>query len=102
MIYQQASYRIRKERLADAEREIAAFAAELQRNKPRFIKYHIYRQAGDTATLFHLMSFPDQEAYLEHTQLPHVKRFVENMLALCEQGPDYIELQQVASVDRGV
>jgi len=34
---------------------------------------------------------------LEHTQSPHVKRFVENMLALCEAGPAYADLTEVAS-----
>ena len=97
MIYVQVTYRIRGERAEEAEREIAAFVATLQSNRPRFATYQIFRHANDSASLVHFMSFRDHEAQLAHTQSPHVRRFVENMVALCEVGPIYTDLKEVAA-----
>jgi len=95
MIHLQVTYRIRSDRAEDAEREIAAFVSTLQGNRPRFATYQIFRHANDSASLVHIIAFRDCEAQLEHTQSAHVKRFVENMLALCEVGPIYTELKPV-------
>jgi quinol monooxygenase YgiN len=97
MIHVQVTYRIRSNRIEEAEREIAAFSATLQSNRPRFATYRILRHSDDPANLVHFISFRDREAQLEHTQSPHVRRFVENMLALCEFGPIYTDLTEVAS-----
>jgi quinol monooxygenase YgiN len=95
MIHVQVTYRIRKERAVEAEREIAGFVATLQSNRPRFATYHIFRRADDAASLVHFITFRDHEAQLAHTQSPHIKRFVENMLPLCEVGPVYTDLKDV-------
>jgi quinol monooxygenase YgiN len=44
------------------------------------------------------MSFRSHDDQLDHMQLPHVKQFVETMLALCEQGPIHTELDEVAEI----
>jgi quinol monooxygenase YgiN len=48
-----------------------------------------------------LEQFRDHEAQQEHVQSPHVRRFVENMLALCEAGPVYNDLNPVAELGNG-
>jgi quinol monooxygenase YgiN len=98
MIYVQVTYRIRNNRIAEAEREISGFVDAIQKGQPRFQTYHLLRHANDPSSLVHFMSFKDQEAQLEHVQSPHVKRFVENMLALCEVGPIYTDLNPVAAM----
>jgi quinol monooxygenase YgiN len=95
MIHVQVNYRIRSDRMEEAEREIAAFIATLQINRPRFATYYLFRPAADAASRIHLISFRDDEVHLEHTQSAHVKRFVENMLPLCEVGPVYTELKEM-------
>ena len=97
MIYVQVSYRIRKDHAEQAEREIAAFVTTLQNNRPRFATYNILRHANDATSLVHFISFRDHEAQLEHTQSPHVRRFIERMLPLCEVGPIYTDLKEVAT-----
>jgi quinol monooxygenase YgiN len=99
MIYVQVTYRIRTNRIAEAEREISDFVDALQKDRPRFQSYHLFRHANDPTSLVHFMSFADPEAQLEHVQSPHVKRFVENMLALCEVGPIYTDLNPVAAIE---
>lgn len=99
MIYLQVAYRIKSSRVAEAEREISGFVDAIQKGQPRFQTYHLLRHANDPSSLVHFMSFKDQEAQLEHVQSPHVKRFVENMLALCEVGPVYTDLNPVAAME---
>src|SRR5260221_4424764 len=99
MIYVQVTYRIKGSRIAEAEPEISRFVDAIQKGQPRFHAYHILRHANDPSSLVHFMSFKDQEAQLEHVQSPHVKRFVENILALCEVGPIYTDLNPVAAIE---
>jgi quinol monooxygenase YgiN len=98
MTHLMVTYKIRKGRADQAEREISVFADAIQKSQPRFQTYQILRGANDTSSLVHFMSFKDSEAQLEHVQSPHVKRFVENMLALCEMGPIYTELNKVLAI----
>jgi quinol monooxygenase YgiN len=50
------------------------------------------------ASFVHFMSFRSHDDQLDHMQLPHVKHFVETMLALCEQGPIHTELDEVGEI----
>jgi quinol monooxygenase YgiN len=99
MIYLQVTYRLRSDRLDEGQRKILAFDGAIRNSQPRFVMYHIFRETNDGASFVHFMSFRNHEDQLEHMQLPHVKHFVETMLALCEAGPIYSELQQVADTD---
>ena len=95
MIHVQVTYKIRPERLAEAEREISVFAESLQSEKRRFESYQILRHADDNASYVHIIAFKNHEAQLDHTQSAHVKTFIENMLGFCVAGPIYTELENV-------
>jgi quinol monooxygenase YgiN len=101
MVHVQVTYRIRSGRLEEAGREIADFVESLRAGPERYENYHILRHAGDSASFVHWMQFRDHEAQQEHVQSPHVRRFVENMLALCEAGPVYNDLNPVAELGNG-
>ena len=101
MIQVQVTYRIRSSRMDEARREISEFVESLRARPARFESYRIFRHAHDASNFVHWMQFKDHEAQLEHVQSPHVKRFVENMLALCESGPDYSDLHSVAAIGNG-
>ena len=101
MIYLQVTYRIRSERMKEAERKIGVFAEALRKGSPRFLTYHLFRHGDDDRSFVHYMSFRNQEDQLAHIQLPHVKQFVESMLDLCEQGPIYAELHEITAIGPG-
>ena len=98
MIHFQVTYRIRSGCIVEAEREISAFAESLRSGQPRFEAYHIFRQVSDNASYVHVIAFKDHEAQLKHTESPHVKTFVENMLGFCVVGPIYTELESVVAI----
>ena len=102
MIHVQVTYRIRLERIVEAEQEISAFVESLKRRQPRFEKYHIFRDANDNTSFVHTIVFKDHESQLEHTQSAHVKTFVENMVGFCVVGPIYTELASVTAIGNSV
>jgi len=98
MYHVQVTYRIRAGNLPGAQKRIAGFVEELRTGQRLFESYRIYRQPGDPSSYLHIISYPNIEAQLAHTQLPHVKGFVEAMAGLCESGPIYTELKNLLDV----
>lgn len=101
MAYLQVTYRIRSDCLDEGQSKVLAFAEAIRKNPPRFVNYYILRHGNDGASFVHFMSFRNHDDQLDHMQLPHVKHFVETILALCEQGPIYTDLVGVAAIEAG-
>jgi quinol monooxygenase YgiN len=101
MLYLQVTYRIRSDRLDEGQSKVQTFAEAIRKSPPRFVSYYILRHGNNGASFVHFMSFRNHDDQLDHMQLPHVKHFVETMLALCEQGPIYTELDGVTAIEAG-
>ena len=98
MVYVEVFYRVSNPRMDEAERRVRAFVEDLHKFNAHFQGYRIYRCVDDRSAFVHIMSFPDQEEQLRHTQSQHVKSFVEDMLSFCVEGPIYTELEEVAAI----
>lgn len=98
MIYLMVTYKIREDRLGQANGEITKLLSAVRKHEPDTLVYQVFNPANDESSFVHLMVFPDAEAHLAHVSARHLKQFVETLLPFCEDGPHYSELHLVDSI----
>jgi len=98
MIYLMVTYKIREDRLGQANGEITKLLSTVRKQEPDTLVYQVFNPANDQSSFMHFMVFPNTEAHLAHVSARHLKQFVEALLPFCQDGPHYSELRLVDSI----
>lgn len=89
-------YRVRKEKLSEAEHTIRDFIGAV-RQEPGTYVYEAFREP-DGVSFVHIMSFQDEQAERIHRGAKHTKAFTEQLYPLCEHEPMFTELRLIEQV----
>jgi len=95
MRYVIATYRLRPEKLEEANAAIQAYTDYVQKAEPGTVGYQCLQREDDPTRFVHLMSFPHEEAEIIHATSPVLKMFSEKLLPYCIEGPNYESLRRV-------
>ncbi len=94
MLYKQAVFRVKKEKLGEVIKAIAEFVTAIHENEPGVFEYKSF-QLSDTVSFIHLMCFKDESAEKSHQTAPHTRKFVAVLYPDCDQEPTFTELTLV-------
>jgi len=94
MIYRRAEFKVRKERIGEAEGIIAAFISQVHTNEQETKIYDAFLEE-DGLTFMHLMAFSGVEAEEQHRNTPYLQEFIAKLYPLCEIQPVFTRLSPI-------
>lgn len=92
MIYRLATYKVRKERTAEAREALAQFVKATLEQGPKGMEISIFCEK-DGVTHHHYASFPDEQAYEQHGDSLYFADFWEVLYQCCETFDQSVELE---------
>ncbi len=94
MIYRKAQFKVRSDKIEEAEGIIASFITQVHTNEPDTKIYDAFLEE-DGSTFMHLMAFSGAEAEERHRNTPYVQEFVAKLYPLCEEQPVFTRLSPI-------
>jgi quinol monooxygenase YgiN len=94
MIYRKAEFKVRPDKVEEAEGIIASFIAQVHTNEPDTKIYDAFLQE-DGSTFMHLMAFSGVDAEEHHRNTSYVQEFVAKLYPLCEDQPVFTRLSPI-------
>ncbi len=74
---------------------INEFIKNIKQNEPGTFEYESFQYVDNERHFFHLMSFVDEKARMNHKNTSHCKEFVSKLYPLCNGRPKAIEVKRV-------
>jgi quinol monooxygenase YgiN len=94
MIYRRAEFKVRHDKIEEAEGIIAAFITQVHTNEPDTKIYDAFLEE-DGYTFMHLMAFSGADAEEQHRNTPYLQEFVAKLYPLCEVQPVFTKLSAI-------
>lgn len=92
-----AEYKVKPDKVGEAEGAIQEFVAAISAEEPD--TFYTAYQKDDGVSFIHFMAFRDAEAEKKHQKAPYTSKFVEILYPNCEEQPRFTDLTLVDSVD---
>lgn len=95
MIIKEARFKIKPEKLDEGLSLIRTFVHKVKKNEPDTLAYTSYQSEDDPTRFIHFMQFKDREAEEYHRNTEYVKTFVEGLYPICDEVPEFRNLNEV-------
>ena len=95
MVQKLVSYKVDEDAIEAAKLAIKEFIEGIRKHESQ-TNYHAYQISEDKSQFIHLMVFPDNAAEEKHRNAEYTKKFVHDLLPLCEQEPKFSDIEIVA------
>lgn len=96
MVYMLVEYTLREGTQDAAEKAIKRFVEQIKAHEPGTLFYDNLRR-GDSLEYLDMMCFRNREAQEQHRQAAYCQEFIDQVVPLCQTGPQFTELKLVAS-----
>ncbi|MFH2056017.1 MAG: antibiotic biosynthesis monooxygenase [bacterium] len=98
MIHKFARYKVKPEKLAEAQESVREFVATVNAQEPGTI-YYAY-QERNSFHFYHIMAFADAEAEKTHRNSTHLKKLMAGLYPICEEPPRFGDLKLLAGGEK--
>ncbi len=99
MIERIVRYRVKPDRVADAQQAIGEFVDAVAKSEEGTLSYRAYQYVDDPTEFVHTMAFADADAQTHHQRTDHVEAFVSRLYPLCFEQPEFRDMTTVADTD---
>ena len=95
MISFKIEYTVKKSHIKHAIELVDKFIDGIRNNEPDTIVYHAYQDSSRPTMFIHIMTFKNEHAEMGHKDSSYCQKFNEELLPLCGQAPEYIQLDLI-------
>lgn len=96
MLYVMVQFRVKEGHVQEAEALIRGFVDNIREHEPDTLSYQSFQFNYDIQEFVHLMCFIGEEADEKHKHSAYIKKFVDQLYAICESEPRFHHLGLVA------
>ena len=93
------TYKVKKTAIEDAKMLVREFVEQIKLNEEDTLMYRALQHSDDPSVFVHYMTFEDEYGEKQHRNSNYTAEFTEELQALCDEQPKFIDLKRIAFYD---